>query len=220
MSVKRNKTMITAACLAATLTASTTALALDQGDWIGRIGISHISPGDKSDEVPGLGPLTPGSGVEADSATGLSFNIGYMLTDNLAIDVLASLPFKHDIKATGSIAGLGTIGETKQLPPTISLQYHFSPKASVRPYIGAGLNYTIFFDTDTKGALAASSLDLDNSFGLAAQAGVDVDLNNGWFVYGDVRYIDINTDASLDGGQDFEVEIDPWVFAVGVGTTF
>lgn len=216
MSVSVKKTIITAACLASALTTASSALALDQGDWIGRIGVSYISPDSSSDAVPGI----PGSGVEADSAASATFNIGYMMTDKLAIDVLLAWPFSHDIKGTGTIASLGTIGETKQLPPTVSLQYHFSPKANFRPYVGVGLNWTHFFDTEAKGALTGASLRLHSSVGLAAQLGADYDLNKDWFVYGDVRYMDINTDASLNGGPEFEVEIDPWVFAIGVGTTF
>lgn len=68
-----------------------------------------------------------------------------MIKENIAIELLAATPFSHDIKGTGALAGVGKVGETKQLPPTLSVQYHFSPKASVRPYVGAGINYTIFF---------------------------------------------------------------------------
>ncbi len=215
MSVALKKTLVTAACLATALTAGS-ALALEKGDWIGRLGVSYISPDSSSDPVPGI----TGSGVEASSSTSATFNIGYMVTDQLAIDLLAAWPFTHDIKGTGSIAGLGKIGETRQLPPTLSLQYHFSPRANLRPYVGAGINLTTFFDTEAKGALAGASLRLHSSVGFALQAGVDYDLNNDWFMYGDVRYMDINTDASLNGGPDFEVEINPWIFAVGIGTTF
>ncbi len=216
MSVALKKTLITAACLATALTTASSALALEKGDWIGRLGVSHISPDSSSDPVPGI----PGSGVEADSSTSATFNIGYMVTDKLAIDVLAAWPFTHDINGTGTIAGLGKIGETKQLPPTVSLQYHFSPKANFRPYVGVGVNWTHFFDTEAKGALTGASLRLHSSVGIAGQLGADYDLNKDWFMYGDVRYMDINTDASLNGGPEFEVEIDPWIFAVGIGTTF
>jgi len=216
MSVALKKTLITAACLATALTTASSAMALEKGDWIGRLGISYISPDDSSDPVPGI----PGSGVEADSGTSATFNIGYMVTDQIAIDLLAAWPFTHDIKATGNISSLGVIGETKQLPPTLSVQYHFSPRATFRPYVGAGINLTTFFDTEAKGALDGHSLRLKSSVGFALQVGADYDLNKDWFMYGDVRYMDINTDAVLDGGPEFEVEIDPWIFAVGIGTTF
>jgi len=216
MSVELKKTLITAACLASALTSASSAMALEKGDWIGRLGVSYISTDDSSDPVPG----SPGSGVEADSSASATFNIGYMITDKLAVDVLAAWPFTHDIKGSGSIASLGKIGETKQLPPTVSLQYHFSPKANFRPYIGGGINLTTFFDTEAKGALAGSSLRLRSSVGLAAQLGADYDLNKNWFMYGDIRYMDINTEASVNGGPEFEVEIDPWIYAIGIGTTF
>ncbi len=141
-----------------------------------------------------------------------------MLKDNISIEVLGALPFSHDINATGAVTG--KVADTRQLPPTVSLQYHFKPKASVRPYVGLGLNYTTFFDINTTGALAGTRLELDDSFGLAAQAGVDMDINDKWFFNADVRYIDIETTATSSLLGTVDVSIDPWVFTLGVGTTF
>lgn len=194
----------------AALTA-TPALAVEAGDWFGRVGASHVNPKDDNAFVSGTGTL------EVDSDTHLSFTIGYMVTDNWAVEVLGALPFEHDI----NLVGTGKVGSTKHLPPVVSAQYHFQPRASVRPYVGVGLNYTAIFDTETTGALAGSSLDLDNSWGLAGQVGADFDLGTGhWFGNVDLRYIDIDSDASSSAVGDFEVEIDPWVFSVGIGTTF
>ena len=91
--------------------------------------------------------------------------------------------------------GAGNIAEVDHLPPTLSLQYHFNPDGRFRPYIGAGLNYTTFSNEDTKGALAGSDLELDDSWGAAGQIGADVGLNDNWFLNLAVRYIDIDSDA-------------------------
>ena len=146
-----------------------------------------------------------------------------MATDNIGIGVLAAWPFEHDIDAKGSIAALGTVAETKQLPPTVTLQWHLAPASNVRPYVGAGINYTNFFSEDTKGALAGHSISLDDSWGLALEAGVDIDINSDWFVSGQVWYLDIETDATLSGptfNTNFDVEIDPWVVMLGIGKKF
>jgi outer membrane protein len=150
----------------------------------------------------------------------LSFTLGYMMTDNIGIEVLGALPFKHEIRGTGTLAGLGEIAETKHLPPTVSVQYYFMPQGAVRPYVGAGVNYTYFFDEETKGALAGTSIDLDDSWGLAGQVGVDIDISNNWFVNADGRYIDIDTEARLGTGEQVDVQIDPWVFTLAVGRRF
>lgn len=126
-----------------------------------------------------------------------------------------------EISGSGTVASLGEVAETKHLPPVVSVQYYFTPKASVRPYVGLGVNYTYFFDEKTKGALEGTTIDLDDSFGPAAQIGVDVDVGKNWFVSADVRYIGIETTATLGGGLGtVDVEINPLVYSVAVGTRF
>ena len=182
------------------------AYAVSQGDWLLRFGGAQVSPNDSS------------HGVVADNAIGVDgnaqpfINLTYMLKDNIGLEVLASLPFKHDITLNGS-----KIAETKQLPPTISVQYHFTPKNSIRPYVGLGLNYTIFFSE--KATSTITSISLDDSTGLAAQVGVDGDINKSWFWNADLRYIKISTTAKTNIGN-IDVDINPWVFSFGVGTHF
>ena len=114
----------------------------------------------------------------------------------------------------------GKVGETRHLPPTLSLQYHFMPDNKWRPYVGAGLNYTIFFEEDTKGGLDGLDLELDDSFGFSAQVGVDVDITENLYLNAEVRYMDIDTDVKL-GGADLPmgktVEIDPWAIGLNIG---
>lgn len=210
-----NKKLLSAAVTSVALGLLTSsAAAVQQGDWLLRFGLTNVSPDDSSGTFSGA----PTVGAAVDGDTQPSFNITYMLRDNIGIEVLGALPFSHDITATGGASG--KVADTKQLPPTISLQYHFKPAASTRPYVGLGLNYTTFFDTNTTGALAGTSLDLDDSFGLAAQAGVDIDINQDWFFNADVRYIDIETTATSSALGNIDVSIDPWVFTLGVGTAF
>jgi outer membrane protein len=179
----------------------------DKGDLVLRVGLGMVDP--KSDNHPV---------VNVDSDIKPTINGTYFLTDNWAVDVLGALPFKHDINLNG---GGGRVGETKHLPPTVSLQYHFMPNAPMfRPYVGVGVNATLTFDEGTTGALAGSDLSLDNSFGVAAQLGADFAINDKWAVNVDVRWADIDFDASLDGTSLGTVEVDPFVFGVSVVRKF
>jgi len=213
--VRLNKTY-TIALLSVLGLSAPAANAVQQGDWIVRFGVSNVSPNDDSGDFSG----SAGSGAAVDGDTQPSINLTYMLRDNVGLEVLGALPFSHDISATGALASAGKVASTKQLPPTFSVQYHFSPQAKLRPYAGIGINYTTFFSTDTTGALAGTDLELDDSVGLAAQLGLDYDINNEWFVNVDVRYINIETTATSSALGKVDVEINPIVFTLGAGFKF
>lgn len=205
-------TVMTAALALATVAGPVSAL--EQGDILVRGGIGHVEPSSES-EATGLG-----LNVEASNSTNFAFTVTYMATDHFGIELLGSAPYDHDINAAEN--GI-KVGETKHLPPTLMAQYYFQPSAKVRPYVGIGVNYTTFFDEDVETAvLGNSNLDLDDSFGLAFQAGVDIDISENWFVNGSVWYMDIDTDASISGAtnRNFEVGIDPVVLFAGIGYRF
>ncbi|MEM1434288.1 MAG: OmpW family outer membrane protein [Pseudomonadota bacterium] len=195
------KTLLASAISVLLMNAPTVANA-DAGDLMFRVGGSIVAPQDDN-----------GLGLDVDDGYSLTFTGSYFITDQFAIELLAAWPFTHDIAAEG---GGGDIAETKHLPPTLSAQWHFIPDGKFRPYIGAGLNYTLFFDEEIDGA----DLSLDRSFGFAAQVGVDIELTESMFLNFDLRYIDIATDAKVNGTQIGEVEIDPLIFGVHVGWRF
>lgn len=187
------------------------ALAQSQGEWTLGFGAHVVDP--KSDN----GSLAAGTlDVEVDDNVRPTITFEYFLRDNLGIEVLASLPFEHDI----AIKGLGTVGSTRHLPPTVSLQYHFNGGGKVRPFLGAGVNYTTFFSEDTRGALSGGDLKLDDSWGLAAHAGIDFDISERSAIRVDARWIDIDTDVRLDGADLGTVDIDPFVYGVAYVVRF
>ena len=141
-----------------------------------------------------------------------------MFSPNLAFEVLAAVPFSHDIKVMGV-----KIAETDQLPPTFSLQYHFMPDAKFQPYAGIGLNYTMFSGTKFVQEVVGLSLDLDDSFGVAAQLGADIEISDKWLVNFDFRWISIESDGTITDGVDvetFKVKLDPLVYSVNLGYKF
>lgn len=214
-----------AAAIITTFTAAPV-MAYEPGDFIARAGAAGVFPTGESDDLQAV----PGGQVEADDAWSLGLTFTYMFTENIGVGLLASYPFQHDIEPKGNLKSIDSrdVGETKHLPPTVTLQWHIPTGTNFNPYIGAGINYTYFFDQDTKGLLedTGANLDIDDSWGWAAEAGVDYIFANDWIVSGQVWYASIEPDADVTGGtlglneRNLEVEINPWIFMVGVGKRF
>lgn len=201
----RAATALMLALSAAAVTPASFAATAEESRWLLRGGVSQIDP--KSDN----GRLSVGD-VKVDGATGPSLNIGYRFTPHWAVDVLAALPFEHDFAINGVSAG-----STQHLPPTVTVQYHFLPKARVQPFVGVGLNYTLFMDEQLD---SGNELKLSPSFGPSAQIGFDVPINPRWRVGFDARYIDIDTKASVDGAPIGTINIDPFVYSLNLGYRF
>lgn len=181
---------------------ATPAAAQSAGDWTLAIGAHQVDP--KSDN----GTLTGGLSLDVGSDARPTIAFEYFLRDNLGLEVLAALPFEHDI----DIDGLGRVGSTKHLPPTISLQYHFNGGGRVSPLLGVGVNYTAFFSEDTTGALEGADLTLKDSWGLAAHAGIDFAIGTRGMLRIDARWIDIDSDVRVDGAGLGTAQIDPLVY--------
>ncbi len=187
--------------------------AVQKGDWLIRAGLGRVAPNDSSSGFSGAPTLKV---EDVSNSTNLAINFTYMMTDNVGVELLGALPFKHDIAVTG----LGKVVEAKQLPPTLILLYNFSPKSGVRPYAGAGINYTKFFGEKTVNGLAGTAIDLDSSTGLAVEAGIDVDIGKDLFFNASLWKIDIDTKARSSLAGTANVAIDPTVLFVGVGKRF
>ncbi|MFL0809786.1 MAG: outer membrane beta-barrel protein [Agarilytica sp.] len=181
---------------------SAPSFAYEKGEIVAKFGFAHVKPN-------GDGALDGALDVESDTQIGLTLT--YMLSDNLGLGLLAATPFSHDITVSGD-----KVGEVSHLPPTFTLQYHFNNSSDIKPYVGAGLNYTIFFEEES----VLGDLALDSSVGLALEAGVDFAIHQNWGVNVSVWNIDIDSDAELDGAELDTVEIDPWVFMIGAAYTF
>ena len=217
---------------------STQAVAYEAGDWVVRAGVTTVDPQESGDqltlngsEAAFIGAVGPEElGVDSDTQLGLT--VEYMLTNNWGIELLAATPFQHTASATETLAGLD-VADIKHLPPTLMAVYHFNSGKKFQPYLGAGINYTIFFSEDTTSeadatfatlGLTGGDVELDDSWGLSVQAGFDYHLNDKWLVNASVRWIDIDTEAEIkfDNGAKIkaDVDIDPYVYTVSVGYKF
>lgn len=193
----------------------------EAGDFLVRVGAVQVAPDASSSSVLG-------GGVDVEETTGVGFSGTWFATPHIGIEVLASLPFEHDIVGTGALAGVD-IGSTKHLPPTISLQYYPLGEGKFQPYAGIGLNYTTFFDSNTSDALDSAlegktNISLKDSTGIALQLGADWQLNEHWYLNAAVWKIAIETTAgiSVDGAHaaNVDVKIDPVVFMLGAAYSF
>ncbi|ODU44867.1 OmpW family outer membrane protein [uncultured Aquimonas sp.] len=189
-----------------------TALPVHAEEWFVRVGAVQVSP--KSDN----GTLAGGAlKTDIDSNTQLGLILGRHLSPNLAVEVLAATPFSHTAKLNGAKAV-----DFKHLPPTVSLQWYFNPEGRVNPFVGAGLNYTFVYDEKpvAGGPVAGAKIGLDNSFGLAAQAGLVFKMSDAIDLVLDARWIDIDSDVKVNGSKVGTAVVDPLVVGLTLGYRF
>lgn len=162
--------------------------------------------------------ITPvGGDVDINNSVVPEVDFSYFFTNNIALELIAAVT-PHDATAVNTSLGNVDVGDVWLLPPTLTLQYHFTGIEGVKPYVGAGVNYTHFFSADP-GVL--SNVDYKDSFGPALQAGIDVPINDKWFFNADVKKIWIDTEAKFNnGGVRADIDINPWIVGVGVGYRF
>ncbi len=199
---------------AATALTMTTAFAVPAGTWTIGAGAHYIDP--KSDN----GTLAGGVyAVDVDGDVRPTISGEYFIANNVGVELLAAIPFHHDITFTET-NGESLKGKTQHLPPTLSLQYHFdgyNMPMNVKPFVGVGVNYTTFFKERIDSEVA-DSLDLDDSVGVAGHIGVDIPFNPTESFRIDARYIDIKSEATISEGgvktKIGKVDISPWVYGV------
>ncbi len=183
-----------------------------QNDWIIRGRAVYVRTDVKS-TVSDIGGK-----VGATSDLTPELDITKFITPNIAAELIAGTT-RHDISLKGSAAGNSVgLGSVKLLPPTLTLQYHFSPTETIRPYAGAGLNYTIFYGAKTGGA--ATSLQYQNHLGYALQAGLDYMIDKKVSINFDIKKIFLKTRVQVNDAYTANVRLDPWLFGVGMGYHF
>lgn len=204
------------------------AQAQDTGNWLVRGRALYLDSANKDKTAV---PDVTGSSLSVNNKWFPEVDITYFFTPNLAAELVLTYPQKHDVRLGGS-----KIGTVKHLPPTLSAQYHFTNFSGFRPYVGVGLNLTLFSDVDIldgKGSLDTKST------GLAFGAGVDIPLGDGWLLNFDVKKVNIRTDVGLDPSlleagstrqsplglstghvNVGEFRIDPMLYSIGIGKRF
>jgi outer membrane protein len=203
---------LTALALAA---AAPLAQAQDTGSWIVRGRAVHL---DSANTNSGdLRAALGGAEASINDRWLPEVDITYFYTPNIAVELVLTYPQKQTL----SVSGVGKIGSFKHLPPTLSLQYHFTGLSGFRPYVGAGLNYTNLSDVKWDPAVQPLGLNLKrNSYGLSIGAGFDVPMGGGWLFNADVKKVQIKTDVSSFGTKIGTFKVDPTLVSLGVGKRF
>lgn len=159
-----------------------------------------------------------GGTVKTSNTLAPEVDFSYFFTDNIAMELIAATT-RHGLTAQGTKLGNVKVGNTWVLPPALTAQYHFNPKGTVSPYLGAGLNYTIFYDSTPSSGL--TKLSLSDNLGEVLQAGVDIAINNRTWVNLDVKQIFLSTKAKINGGAiTAKTGLDPLVAGIGIGYRF
>lgn len=202
------KKSLIAALLAAGFVLPTAAQA-EEGNWMVRARVVNIDTANKSDPIGALG-LGRDEVTVSDKVIP-EIDISYFFTKNIAAELILTYPQEHDVEVAGM-----DVGTVEQLPPTLLLQYHFMPDAQFRPYVGIGVNYTLFTNDDLDLNLETDS----SSVGLALQVGMDIKLADQLFLNVDVKKVKMGTDVSMNGDKITHIDIDPWLVGVGIGYRF
>jgi outer membrane protein len=194
------KNLLAVAVLCA-LTSGAAMAQQSEGPWMVRARAVHLDSANK-DSTP--------LGLTVNNKTIPEVDVSYFFTPNVAAELILTVPQKHTLRAGGA-----AIGSLKHLPPTLLLQYHFNT-SGIKPYVGAGLNYTRFSSVK-----APAGVDIDrNSFGAALQVGVDIPLQKNLYLNFDIKKVFIKTDVTANGAKLGSFKVDPVLVGVGLGWRF
>lgn len=222
----QNNNLILTAAIAAALFASMPVQAIEAGDILVRARVININPyvndSNRLTDSSTGGPIAGGSGLDINSKYTLDIDFTYMATNNFGVELLLAVPAKHDVKGTEGLSGT-RLGDVHVLPPALIAQWHFMPKSDIRPYAGAGINYTFIYDEGSNLG-PETDLSVDDTWGLVAQVGVDLDINKQWYFNLDAKYIQMNSHAEvkINGVRtiDANFDINPMVLGMGIGMKF
>lgn len=190
--------------------------AVAEGEWMVRVRALNVTP----DESSTIEPIGGSATVRDKWVPEVDFT--YFFNKNIAVELILATA-RHRIGATGTALGDLDIGKVNLLPPTLTAQYHFDNSSNIKPYLGAGLNYTMFFNSDTINP-ALTRARYKDSVGFALQAGTDIEVSDNLYLNLDVKKVFLNTKATIStdglGTVTADVDIDPWIFGAGFGIRF
>ncbi len=197
------------------------AFAQAAGDWTVRVGASKYHPKGKNGQFENV--LLPGTDLELDveSGSGASIDLSRMLTERWAVELMVQLPSKHLLKFEhGPGIGNGTVGEVKRVTTILSAQYHMNRNGRWRPYLGAGLQASFFFDEKGREFLADESLKMKTALGISGQFGLDIMLSERWLLNASARYLLNESELEINGEKLTDADITGLLWGLHLGYRF
>ncbi|MFM7332689.1 MAG: OmpW/AlkL family protein [Brachymonas sp.] len=214
--------------LAAIVVASSTpTFAQKAGSWSASIGVTKIAPDVTSGNLSA--PSLPSTKVDVGDNTQLTGAVNYSVTDDIVISVPLGFGFKHKVVGASAIAGVGTLATTKALPITVLGQYRFgAANATARPYVGAGLSYVKFYDTNSTAVLTAltnpggpaTTMRFESKFAPTIQLGLTYNINDKWYLDGNYTKTFLKTRGTLSTGQTLDAKLNPDGYTFQIGYKF
>lgn len=223
----KKQSIASALVVAAAVCGAGAAQAQVAGNVLVQVGWNKIMPKVHSSDLSA--PSLPGSMIDIKSASALFITATYMVTDDISVEALGGLPYKHKIVGAGAVSGVGEIGTIHQISPTVLLQYRFlAADAPLRPYVGAGPTFAKFYGTKGSAALTAvtnpggpaTTIGGDTEWGGTIQAGSTYKIDKHWFLDAAVLKTFINTKATLSTGQSTSARLNPLSINASIGYTF
>lgn len=212
--MKLLQTLVASTALVAALTgiaSAQTATMSDDSKFLLRTRALYVAPNEEGTTDAAGGDVT------LDDSVVPEIDLTYFVTKNIGVEAIAAIT-PHNANVANSALGNLDLGSVTLLPPTVNLQYHFNPEGTIRPYVGAGVNYTVFFNEHA--GVSVNKVDYDNSFGYSFQAGADYMLNDKLSINLDVKKLKLDTDVTVNNAIHSSVDIDPLIVGVGVGYRF
>ncbi|HPG88675.1 MAG TPA: OmpW family outer membrane protein [Hyphomicrobium sp.] len=186
------------------------------GDFLVRVQGTVVAP-DASADVAVGGVVQNGWDGDVSTEVIPTLTLTYFFTKNIAAELFCCFA-KFDAEGTGATP-VKDLGDFWVFPPIVTLQYHFDQVGGFKPYVGAGVQYMAFFGEGRSDL--GQDIKLDNAFGFALQAGFDLEVGQGWYLNADVKKVWLDTEASWGtSGVTADVDVDPWIFSVGLGYRF
>lgn len=144
----------------------------------------------------------------------------YFFTPQVALNLIAATT-RHDLTGKNTALGNIDLGHVWALPPTLTAQFHPFPQARLSPYVGAGLNYTVFYSEGGGRHAAVTDIDVKDTWGYALNVGVDYELAPRWLLNVDAKYLHLRPDVSVNNGAiQASTRLDPWIVGFGVRYRF
>jgi len=182
--------------------------------------VSWVNAGTSSDELGDTG-----STLDLQSGLGVEFDATLMFSDQFGVELSVGAS-AHRLQVSGGDLGTIDAGRLWLVPLTAIAQYHHPVYGPWDPYVGLGLTWAAPFYKESEDASDAGieEMEFEGGPAIAAQIGVNYQMDNRWYANVDLRYSGTSVDAQVRTDQEdlptVKLDIKPLVVSLGFGYKF